>query len=326
MTVHTRASDTLPAKATPSPARRDPTAPGRWSPSAESSGNPIGAFFHDAFSDDGNRAVYGIAGGTPLASTGSLLSPYFAERTEAGWQTRPILPPRDQLVGQTWDPYVYAAKDLSTMVTALRGADSGVLESQLWRFTPGAGPALLHHQSGTLSTFPLGISADGTRAIGNLNGAFDPTYPAAGGVNVYELRAGTPRLLSLLPGEALGPCGGSSLQSGPPAGDSNWVSADGSLVYFHADPTAPCGGLILTQTALPARSPRRGDQADLRPAALGPRLRRRPGQSDTRRRLLRHQRVAWTPTTKSPLTATARATTTSTATRSPPARFSASPA
>ena len=240
MTVHTRASDVLPGQSDEFPG--PPGSDRAWEmvSLAESSGNPIGAFFLDAFSDDGNRAVYGIAGGTPLASTGSFLSPYFAERTEAGWQTRPILPPRDQLVGQTWDPYVYAAKDLSTMVTALRGADSGVLESQLWRFTPGAGPALLHHQSGTLSTFPLGISADGTRAIGNLNGAFDPAYPAAGGVNVYELRAGTPRLLSLLPGEVVGPCGGSGPQGGPAASDSNWVSADGSLVYFHADPTAPC--------------------------------------------------------------------------------------
>jgi hypothetical protein len=230
MTVRTRATDVLPNQSDEFPG--PPGSDRAWEmvSIAESSGNPIGAFFLDAFSDDGNRAVYGIAGGTPIAPSGSFLSPYFAERTEAGWQTRPLLPPRDQLVGPTWDPYVYGAKDLSTMATALQGSDSGVLEGQLWRFTPGAGTTLLHHQSGAVGgTFPLGISADGTRVVGNIGAGF------------YDLGTATPPLLSLLPGEVAGPCGVSGLSSSQ-AGDSNWVSADGSLVYFHASPSTPCAG------------------------------------------------------------------------------------
>ena len=286
MSVRTRATDVLPGQSDTFPG--PPGSDRAWEmvSLAESSGNPIGAFYLDAFSDDGNRAVYGIAGGTPLGPSGSFLSPYFAERTASGWQTRALLPPRDQLVGQKWDPYVHAADDLSTMATALRGDDLGFEASQLWRFTPGAGTELLHQQAGAISsTFPLGVSAAAGRVVATLGGALDPAYPGVSATNAYDLGAGPPQLLSLLPGELAGPCAVSGL-SAAQATESNWVSADGSLVYFHASPSAPCAStlaqLYVRDTdAFP-------DQTRLRPAALGPLLHRRPDQGDPGRRLLRH--------------------------------------
>ena len=47
----------------------------------DSSGNPVSSYATDAFADDGNRALYGIAGGTPIGPSGTITSIYLSERT-----------------------------------------------------------------------------------------------------------------------------------------------------------------------------------------------------------------------------------------------------
>jgi hypothetical protein len=225
MSVRTRASDVLPGQSDAFPG--PPGSDRAWEmvSIAESSGNPIAVFYADAFSDDGNRAVYGIAGGTPIAPVGSVVSPHFAERTPAGWQTRAVLPPRDQLVGQLWTP-VHGSRDLSTMVMRNRGADLGSENAQTWRITPGASPTLLHQAPGGASE-QFGLSADGSRAAAFLPGG------------LFDVSSGAPQIVSLLPGNLSTPCS----MPGPGLGqlsDSHWISEDGSLVYFQTDPTAPC--------------------------------------------------------------------------------------
>ena len=69
---------------------------------SDSSGNPIALFFSPAFSDAGDRAVYGLAGGSTVSPTGSFQNFHYAERTASGWQTIPITPTRDQLAGSLW--------------------------------------------------------------------------------------------------------------------------------------------------------------------------------------------------------------------------------
>jgi NHL repeat-containing protein len=236
ITVHTRASDVLPGQSDTFPG--PPGSDRAWEmvSLAESSGNPIGAFYTDAFSDDGSRAVYGIAGGTPISPTGTFVNPHFAQRTPGGWQTDPVLPPRDQLAGSFWSS-IHGSDDLSTMVSANEGNDSGIQEFELWRLTPGSSPTLLHRAPGPQPQFSL--SADGTRAVAFLGGAPDPAYPAARAASFYDVSSGTPQLLSLLPGDVLGPCAARQLDS-VGASDRNWISDDGSLVYFATDPTAPC--------------------------------------------------------------------------------------
>ncbi len=102
---------------------------------ADASGNPVSIV--PALSTDGNRALYGIAGGTPIASTGSFLSLYFAQRDPEphptrGWQTKLITPPRDELVGPSWND-IAATEDLSSV--AARNAETvlGSGGSVMWR-------------------------------------------------------------------------------------------------------------------------------------------------------------------------------------------------
>jgi hypothetical protein len=237
MTVHTRASDTLAGQSDTFPG--PPGSDRAWEmvSLAESSGNPISAFFPDAFSDDGNRALYGIAGGTPISPTGSLLSLYFSQRTPRGWQTTSITPPRGQLVGSLWfGPW--AADDLSSLIARNGGTDSGVDEAEIWGLAPGSSPTMLVQRSASENFGEAGLSADGSRAAAIISGAPDPAFPAASAFNAYDVSSGAPQLLSLLPGELVGPCGA----DGSVVSESNWISEDGSLAYFQADPAAPCDG------------------------------------------------------------------------------------
>ena len=143
MTVRTRITDQLPGQSDEFPG--PPGSDRAWEQVsiADSSGNPVSFGLPNAFSDDGNRGVYGIAGGTPGVPSGSLLSIYFSQRTQSGWQNIPILPSRDQLVGQQWEP-VYGADDLSTILAVNRGSDLGTVQRlRLWQLKPGVEPSQL---------------------------------------------------------------------------------------------------------------------------------------------------------------------------------------
>jgi hypothetical protein len=239
MTAHTRASDELLGQSDEFPG--PPGSDRAWEQISlgDSSGNPVAIFFTYGFSDNGNRAIYGVAGGTPISVTGSFISPYLSERTPSGWQPIPILPPRDQLAGQIWGASLTASADLSSILALNKGADLGVEEQETWHLGPGAVPVLVHRADETEPAST--VSADGSRQLAVFSGgSLDPAYPAAAAkVNVYDVSSGSPHLVSLLPGELVGPCGttqGFSLIHQ----DSNWLSADGSLAYFGADPAAPC--------------------------------------------------------------------------------------
>jgi hypothetical protein len=240
MTVRTRASDTLPGQSDAFPG--PPGSDRAWEQVsiAESSGNPVAIGIPAySFSDDGNRATYAIFGGTPISTAGSLRSNYFAERTPSGWQTSLITPARDQLVGNFWlGPW--GPDDLSTMVALNKGSDSGQPEAAVWRLGPDADPTLLYERRSEFdfSTDALGISADGSLAIAFLNGGgHDPTYPSTVAANLYELDVAVARLVSLLPGEVVSPCGA---YTPSPLQDVNWISEDGSRVYFQSRGLGSC--------------------------------------------------------------------------------------
>jgi hypothetical protein len=238
MTVRTRASNQLPNQSDEFPG--PPGSDRAWEQVSigDSSGNPVSFLYADIFSDDGNRAVYGIAGGTPISSTGSLLSLYFAQRTAGGWQSERVTPPREQLAGQVWSPAI-GSDELSTMIAENTGTDSGIKETEVWQLTPGAGPNLLRRAPGG-GELHLGISADGSRILAILEGGLDPAYPAASArLNVYDVGSAAPQLISLLPGNVISPCGVSTVYA-MGTQHSNWVSPDGSLAYFESDPAGPC--------------------------------------------------------------------------------------
>jgi hypothetical protein len=190
---------------------------------ADTGGNPIwGAM---GFAADGDRALFRIAGGTPDSNTGSLFAIFYSERTSAGWQVKQITPPREQQLGANWE-YTVGSADLSALTSVNTEYTKG--EAAIWSLDPPTGPVKLYQRSG-LVTFvgPIGVSADGSRAVVVLKGPADPAYPGVSGRELYEVDSGsTPRLLSLLPEGT--PC--PAAEPPIPPQESGWVTD--SQVFF----------------------------------------------------------------------------------------------
>lgn len=199
----------------------------------ESGGNPVGLSL--AFAEDGDRAVYGILGGTPISSTGAILSIYFAERTAGGWQTRLITPPREELVGSLWSNGVLAAGDLSSMI-AVNGSTTSN-RPVIWHLTGTGRPVKLFQAVAPqeLEASEFVVSADTTTAVARMRGGtLDPAFPAAAShYNLYDVSSGSPHLVSLLPGNAVAGCDVGGLPEQILEKErEHMVSADGSLVAF----------------------------------------------------------------------------------------------
>jgi len=199
----------------------------------DSGGNPV--YRAQAFATDGNRAIYQVFGGTPISETGSIGGIYSAQRTAAGWQTKLITPPREELIGPEWTGF-HGAADLSDFSVVNRGGGSEAAD--IWRLAPEGQPSKLLSVSPPRE-FPnvryFGASADGQTVVAHQQGGtLDPAYPAAAEVpNLYEIGSGMPQLVSLLPGNVLAECGADRSKGVElPDQAANWISADGSLVYF----------------------------------------------------------------------------------------------
>jgi len=206
---------------------------------ADSGAKPVWAGM--GFSDDGNRAVYSIAGGTPISETGSFLSLYFSERRSTAWQTLSISPPRNELIGA--DLFITrAASDLSTI--NIRNMDK-IGNETFWRLRPDA-PAQRQFDFGppVVLSEPLSpvikVAADGSRTVANLlKGNLDPAYPGATAApNLYDVSSGAAKLVSLLPGDVVSPCGSNSDRQGYQAAVG--LSDDGRLLIFPSQPSSPC--------------------------------------------------------------------------------------
>jgi hypothetical protein len=236
MTVTTRASDApLSHGHLPGPPESDRAYEQVNTP--DTGGNPVG--FALGFSDDGNRAAYEIAGGTSLSNTGSLLSLFFAERTSTGWQTKPISPPREQLVGSTWLPPV-GQRDVSSLVS-INTAEAGSPKAGLWRLSPVGAPTKLFEPVPPQKYANWYAAADDSpRTVALLSGGgLDPSFPTATAKNLYDVSSATPRLVSILPDGSAPTCGvrsGSTdlFQIGTNISHQleGWVSDDGSRVFF----------------------------------------------------------------------------------------------
>jgi hypothetical protein len=200
---------------------------------ANTGGNPVA--FSMGFSDDGNRALYSIAGGTPISDTGSLGSVYYAERESSGWQTRKITPPRAELFGGTLS-VAGATSDISSVL--IENLAIGTAGAAIWGLAPAGTPSRLF-QIASGQKFIVesaGLSADGSRAVAILTGAgLDPGHPGAALTeNIYDVSSGAPELVSLLPGDLVASCGSASPEGafGPKAHSTSWVSANGRFVFF----------------------------------------------------------------------------------------------
>jgi hypothetical protein len=210
----------------------------------ETSGNPItGA---EAVSDDGNRVIYRTAGGNPLAQTGTIYTPLFAERTASGWRSENIFPLRRELAANSWIPPA-GRGDLSDQISYNFNIVTSA--ATLWRVRPGL-PAEKVYEPVTSQNDGLAlISRDASRALMVLKGSIDPDHPAANGqANLYDVTSGTPHLVDLMPDGSV--CGVVHGQGGYPEADVprsvNWVSPDGSRVFFYSGSEGSCtGGLYM---------------------------------------------------------------------------------
>lgn len=200
----------------------------------ETGGNPVVLSFSAGFSEDGERALYGVAGGTPLTDTGTVFSQFFAERTPSGWQPRLIYPRREQLKGPNWLATVGDA-ELDSLFSYNFELGVGVSQGSFFRFGPGSAPETVYDATqGAFESFFAG-SADGSRLVAALEGAPDPGFPGATATNLYELASGTAHLVSVLPGDVIAACGVAALPvGGPSIADytQHWVSHDGGFALF----------------------------------------------------------------------------------------------
>lgn len=203
----------------------------------DTGGNLVSLTTASAFADNGDRAVYDIAGGTDGANAGSAASPYFSERTSNGWWARPISPSREEAPGNVWG-WPAGRGDLSSFVLTNHNNQVGAPRS-LWSFA-GVAPAtkLAAFEPGQLSFSE--VSDDASRVLAGASGSLDPSRMAAAGTrNLYDVSSGTPRLIDLLPDEAVPDCGinedflfGMKLSGEELMRGWHWLSPDGSLAYF----------------------------------------------------------------------------------------------
>jgi hypothetical protein len=219
----------------------------------DAGGNPVSVV--PALSADGNRALYGIAGGTPIASTGGLLSLYFAQRDPGahptrGWQTKLITPPRSEVIGPSWVD-VNANPDLSSVI-ARNGEDAfGNVGGQvIWRLHAAGAPEKLFTVSEpqVFEVNQMNVAAGASTAVATLKGgSLDPAYPAATTTpNLYALSGGAAHLVSLMPGGTVPTCGVPNSDAGlAPIQATHPVSEDGSLVFFASKGDSCSGSLQL---------------------------------------------------------------------------------
>ncbi len=227
MTVTTRASDApLSHGHLPGPPGSDRA----WEQisTPDSGGNAVeGAA---AISDDGTRATYGVAGGTPGSETGAF-NQFFAERTPSGWQTRANYPKRSEIPGNSWAGPI-GRSDLSKFVVMSWAFGTG--NFAIFAISPAAPAAKVYEGSlGSLASFAA--SDDGSRVVLGLSGQVDPDHPALAGTNLYDVSSAPPRMVGLLPDGSVPACG-----AGGPGGTdqvgvtrtTHWLSADANRLFF----------------------------------------------------------------------------------------------
>jgi hypothetical protein len=211
----------------------------------DTGGNPVGlSLGAERFSiaDAGNRVTYGVAGGTPDSETGTAATMLFAERTASGWQTKRILPSRQEATESVWTS-PGGPRDLSEMISLNRPFSiAGGLT--FWRFTPNSPAQKLEGSAKSLEEGSLLAVSENSEptVVASLWGAWDPAHPVPpNAYNIYDIGAGAPRIIGLLPDGAVPPCS----VSGPVNTIdrvAHAASADGSLAFFEVQSNSNCAG------------------------------------------------------------------------------------
>ncbi|MGB2712434.1 MAG: hypothetical protein WBC33_13075, partial [Conexibacter sp.] len=190
-------------------------------------------------STDGERVLFGTFGGVPQAPTGARPK-LLATRTASGWTAKSPLPPRTQMVADSY-AVVASAPDLSAWIASAQdslGAVDISPDVSLVRLDEDGHQTVLH-------TFPVYFGGSGVETVASedllhvlavVPERIDPSHqPGAG--NVYDFGSGTPQLVSRMPGSGLAPTCGVVEQvefanNLPGATSQNWLSRDGARAFF----------------------------------------------------------------------------------------------
>ena len=122
----------------------------------DAGGNP--ALLSFGLSNDGNRTLYNVAGGTPISGSGNITAFYASarpagEHPSSDWQSSVITPGRELLIGSVWSDSTNSG-DLSVTV-AVNGNGSGDGQRVLWRLSPFGAPVKIFETSSTKITHPV---------------------------------------------------------------------------------------------------------------------------------------------------------------------------
>jgi hypothetical protein len=190
-------------------------------------------------SADGNRVLFGLFGGA-ADTTGGSRPKLLATRTASGWITKSPMPPRTQMLGDSYTIVSYTS-DLTSWIASAQdslGSTDISPDVSLARLDEDGHQVLLHR-------FPIffGVSGVETVSSADLQHVFavvpeqiDASHmPGAG--NVYDFGSGTPVLVSRMPGSGVAPTCGVQEQvefanNIPGETSQNWVSQDGARAFF----------------------------------------------------------------------------------------------
>lgn len=188
-------------------------------------------------SADGNSAWYTAISGVPGAQSGMYVQ-LRAKRTAAGWQSKSMLPPRDQMAADGY--FVMATKpDLTGWIATAQdslGLGSMSPDGTLLRLDDDGGQQLLHFFP-VYTTFHSGVDSVASDDLSHVYAQVRDTLDGSHQVdtwNVYDFGSGSPVLVSRMEGTGLAPaCGVEdfAINAAATVGEHR-ISTDGRYAFF----------------------------------------------------------------------------------------------
>jgi hypothetical protein len=222
----------------------------RVSPVENASGDvdPAGGVPRPQAANDGNALVYSTFGAFAAAEYGAF-GPYLSRRTEAGWTTKPISPPRAvhwsfDVAGHLWFSDDLSQEALVTSDPVLApGAPEGYNSLYMRNLVDGSAEAIstvtppnVARASGYNGYFPIfaGTSADDTHTIFEANDALTAGAPPSA-ISLYERTGGQLRLVGIRPDGTPDPAGSIAGSSAFFEGNlQNAISDDGQEIFWRS--------------------------------------------------------------------------------------------
>jgi hypothetical protein len=200
-------------------------------------------------SNDGNRVVFEVTGGSDDTNYAAPIGLAMADRTPTGWKTSNPMPSR-QLTGEPYASLAASSPDLKKLAFMREPILFGTGDKVISRYEPDTGSFLqlatipeVNFAGRGVATPLLFASDDLEHMYGVAWAALIPEDPAPKG-GLYDFGSGQAELVGLLPGDVAPACGVRERENmgefGVNSSRQNWVSRDGSRVFFHTQGNGTC--------------------------------------------------------------------------------------